>query len=510
MAVSSAAGAATSSKSSVATTAARQFLSFVNQTGSPYHSVAAVKQMLKDAKFEELREGSLPWRLQQGGRYFLTKHASTICAFVVGGQFNAREGGFVVTGGHTDSPCLRLRPNTKVSSGHKDYLQVGVQTYGGGLWHTWFDRPLGLAGKVVCRKGGGGLEEKLVRIDRPVLFIPNLAIHLQTADERKAFTINNETHLQPILCVNEPPSSSICVEAKPEKNDEENKHHSTQLLRLISDELGVQPSAILDMDLCLFDAEPSRLIGANEDFIYSGRIDNLASVFAQFAGLVEFANSPECQQSKDISVAAAFDHEEVGSESATGADSVNLENWLKQLLGECVDNFDHARKKLKTIINGTSAAAPTTCIPYDNEWLNVLSRSFLFSIDCAHGLHPNYSAKHQVEHRPLLHQGIVIKTNANQRYATTALTSALFRRVCELSDVKVQDFVVRNDCPCGSTIGPMVSSNLGMRSIDIGIPQWAMHSIKETCSSIDIQYLKDFCAGAYMHFREVDEQCASL
>ena len=142
-----------SCSTSVATTAARQFLNFVNQTGSPYHTVSAVKRLLQKADFHELKESQLPWNLQRGGKYYLTKHASAICAFVVGGQFDCKEGGFVVTGGHTDSPCLRLRPNTKVGS-VKDHVQVGVQTYGGGLWHTWFDRPLGLAGKVVCKKGG--------------------------------------------------------------------------------------------------------------------------------------------------------------------------------------------------------------------------------------------------------------------------------------------------------------------------------------------------------------------
>ncbi|CAD7929266.1 unnamed protein product [Amoebophrya sp. A120] len=529
---------ASSKMTSVATNAARQFLPFVNETGSPYHAVAAVKKMLLQANFEELSEANLPWRLQKGGKYFLTKLGTTVCAFVVGGQFHtadpttkpaAKGGGFVICGAHTDSPCLRLRPNTKVT-GTKEHVQVGVQTYGGGLWHTWFDRPLGLAGKVVLsrNKTPAQLEEKLVRIDRPVLLVPNLAIHLQTADERKAFSINTETNLQPVLCMTsavptsglvlcEPVPGAAAPAAAPMQGA---KQHSEELLTLLHEEMGVSnaEAKIVDLDLCLFDAEPSRLIGAREDFIFSGRIDNLISVWAQYDALVRFAQSPEAATYSDIAVACAFDHEEVGSESTAGADSGCLQQWLQQILGEVLDSTTTSAKpgspKTTGILKNNDAMTVqfppragqpgSSCIPYQSAWLATVSRSILFSIDAAHAYHPNYAAKHQSEHRPVLHQGIVIKHNANQRYATTSTTSALLRAVAAKDNIAVQDFVVRNDCPCGSTIGPMVSSNLGMRAIDLGIPQWAMHSVKETCSSIDLDHLQRFCLSAFRHFRELD------
>jgi len=240
------------------------------------------------------------------------------------------------------------------------------------------------------------------------------------------------------------------------------------------------------------------------------------SVYAQTAGIIDYAQSGKVGESVDVAVACAFDHEEVGSESTVGADSASLECWLKQILGEMIDNSSPG---------GAEGAGGNgnTCIPFKNTWLRVLSNSMFFSIDGAHAFHPNYSAKHQSEHRPQLHEGIVIKTNANQRYSTTPLTAALFRKVCEKSTergldgldsgsnpVKVQDFVVRNDSPCGSTIGPMVSSNLGIRSIDVGIAQWAMHSCKETCSSVDIDYLQRFCSRSLEVFREVDDSCSKI
>ncbi len=390
-----------------------------------------------------------------------------------------------------------------------------MQTYGGGLWHTWFDRPLGLAGKVVIKNNNKDLmSEELIHIPEPVMVIPNLAIHLTSADERKAFSPNTETNLQPVLCMapakeEDDKTSTTCVPADSDVRESKKKNlglgnlnHDPHLLKLIAEKIpggNCKPEDIVDLDLCLFDAEPSRLIGLNEDFIYSGRIDNLVSVFAQTAGIIEFANDDgKVSNCADIAVSCAFDHEEVGSESTVGADSRNLESWLKQILGEFIDKYNNMSNN------------QNTCIPFQNTYMRVVANSIFFSIDGAHGFHPNYPAKHQSEHRPQLHEGIVIKTNANQRYATTPLTAALFRKVCEKKLVKVQDFVVRNDSPCGSTIGPMVSSKLGMRSIDVGIAQWAMHSCKETCSSLDLDYLKSFCSGSFEVFREVDEGCSKI
>jgi len=459
--------------------AAQLFIDFVNETGSPYHCVTACTKLLKTCGFQELAENGR-WSLSKGGKYFVTKGGADVMAFIVGGKFSVEESGFSMIGAHTDSPCLRLRPNSKMSSG--GMLQVGVQTYGGGLWHTWFDRPLGFAGKVVTRSGAGKLTETLVRVTDPVMIIPNLAIHLQTADERKAFAVNTESHLQPVLC-------SACFEEtegeKVEKEEGILSRHHMALLKLIAKEAGCDPSEIVDADLCLMDAQPSNLVGLYKEFISSPRIDNQLSTWGAIQGICDFAKDEAAvAEAKDVAIAVSFDHEEVGSQSFTGADGATLPSWLERTM--------------------TALQVPDPVKP------ELLTRSFLVSADCAHGFHPNYAAKHQAEHRPSFHKGIVIKTNANQRYATTPLTAALFREVCKRCDVPVQDFVVRNDSPCGSTIGPIISSHTGVRTIDVGAPQWAMHSCRETCASSDALHMLNLSKAFFTHFRDVDNSAAKL
>lgn len=465
--------------------AAKLFIDFANETGSPYHCVAACTKRLRASGFQELQDGA-HWKLEKGGRYFVTKGGADVMAFIVGEKFNAKgDSGFSMLGAHTDSPCLRLRPNSKLPSS-AGMLQVGVQTYGGGLWHTWFDRPLGFAGKVVVQ-APGGMAERLVRVDKPVMIIPNLAIHLQSADERKAFAVNSESHIQPILC-----TKMFDDEAAKEKGREEPKtgndilsRHHAALLEMLASEIKCKPEEILDADLCLMDAQPSNLVGLYEEFISSPRIDNLLSTWGGIQGICDFASTDRAVASaSDICVVVSFDHEEVGSQSFTGADGDTLPTWLRRILAG---------------LDVPSDVAP-----------EVYARSFLVSADCAHGVHPNYAAKHQAEHRPEFHKGIVIKTNANQRYATTPLTAALLREVCKRGDVPVQEFVVRNDSPCGTTIGPIISSKLGVRSIDVGSPQWAMHSCRETCASTDALHMVNLGKTFFTHFRDIDNATAKL
>lgn len=351
-------------------------------------------------------------------------------------------------------------------------LQIGVDTYGGGLWHTWFDRPLGVAGKVIVSKDEG-MEELLVRVDKPICLIPNLAIHLKTQKEREAFSPNKETELQPVLCL------PLGVQKTDEKKeDEKQTRHHEELLAIVADSAGVSASEILDVDLCLMDATPPCRIGA---FVSTPRIDNVLSTWAAVDGLVSLEDEV-LASSPDLMVAASFDHEEVGSVSAAGADSAVLERWLNQ--------------SLKALDGAT--------------WADVVSRSFLLSCDCAHGLHPNYMSKHQAQHQPLLGKGIVIKSNSNQRYATTPLLAQMIRRVGELNQVPLQEFVVRNDCPCGSTIGPLLSAQLGIRTVDVGAPQWAMHSCRESAHQDDVHALRDLCRGFFQSFRSVDSSTKTL
>eukprot|EP00425_Heterocapsa_triquetra_P002848 CAMPEP_0195057010 /NCGR_PEP_ID=MMETSP0448-20130528/5232_1 /TAXON_ID=66468 /ORGANISM="Heterocapsa triquestra, Strain CCMP 448" /LENGTH=473 /DNA_ID=CAMNT_0040086919 /DNA_START=60 /DNA_END=1481 /DNA_ORIENTATION=+ len=463
--------------------AARLFVDFANETGSPYHTVSACAKLLRASGFEELVDGK-PWSLSKGGKYFVTKGGADVMAFVVGGKFSAEGGsGVSIVGAHTDSPCLRLRPNSKVSGG--GMLQVGIQTYGGGMWHTWFDRPLGLAGKVVVRQGDAQLSERLVRIAKPLMIIPNLAIHLLSAEERKGFAPNVETHLQPVLCskiMDDEVNSANRGDAEP-KDGQYARHHAA-LLETVAKELGCTPTDIVDADLCLMDAFPSSLAGLYEEFISSPRIDNLLSTWAAVQGICEFATTPAVAEAEDICMTVSFDHEECGSQSSTGAEGETLPAWTERIL-ECLN-------------------VPASVRPL------VYARSFLVSADCAHGLHPNYGEKHQGQHRPDFHKGVVIKTNANQRYATTPLTAALFREVCKQGEVPVQDFVVRNDSPCGTTIGPIISAKMGIRTIDVGAAQWAMHSCRETCATSDAAHLLNLCRTFYATFRKIDNAAETI
>lgn len=359
---------------------------------------------------------------------------------------------------HTDSPCLRVRPNSKASS--NSWLQLGVETYGGGLWHTWFDRPLGYAGKVMIKEKDGGIKETLVHQPEPLLVIPNLAIHLKTAEERKAFDVNAEKHLQPLLC-----SSTSCDETQ----TFELPHHDT-FLEALGRAAECDPGNIRDIDICLMESHPGHTFGPSQEFVSVGRIDNVASSWAAIEALVD--SQASILESCDIHVALLFDHEEVGSVSACGANSQTVETWFRRVLGG--------------LDSQSELAYPA-----------FIRRSFLISADGAHGLHPNYPDKHQTEHRVQVNQGIVLKYNANQRYATTIGSATFIRELAEKNGVPVQQFVVRNDSPCGSTIGPSMSANLGISTVDLGIPQWAMHSARESCGSHDLDSLYQLLKAYY-------------
>ncbi|CBZ50211.1 hypothetical protein NCLIV_006860 [Neospora caninum Liverpool] len=474
------------------------FLSFVNETGSPYHSVLAVQRRLLASGFSQLDERE-KWDLRLGGKYFVTRNQSCIAAFVIGEKFKATSGGFTIVAAHTDSPCLRLRPNSNVKK--EGIQQVGVECYGGGLWHTWFDRGLGVAGKVVVKaKDGSALTEKLIRIDRPILVLPNLAIHLQSAEEISAFKINKEIHLQPVLCTevyrqllaanekdatgdekrtDEANSEAEVKNACPLLNKRKDERAAPPLLTLIAKELEVEIQDIVEWDLCLMDATPGRFCGVHEEFVESPRLDNLGSTWAAFSALLE-CGSPHPEE---ISMAVGFDHEEIGSESYTGAGSSVLMVWMERI---------------------------AQALSVGDTYPQILSRSFLVSSDMAHGVHPNYADRHQGQNKPLMQQGVVIKENANQRYATNAASMALTRAVAERGQVPMQLFTVKNDSRCGSTVGPILSARLGVRTIDIGIPQWAMHSCRETCGILDLFALQLLLKEFFASFRSIDTNYESI
>ncbi|KAI9218805.1 peptidase M18 [Blastocladiella britannica] len=452
--------------------AARGFLEFVNASPSPFHAVAEARKRLESAGFSAIKEREC-WdgKLAAGGKYFFTRNASSIVAFVVGQKFQPGNG-FSIVAAHTDSPCLKLKPiSKKVKSG---YMMVGVQTYGGGLWHSWFDRDLGIAGRVIIN----GNTQKLIKIDRPILRIPTLAIHLDRG-VNEGFTFNKETQLQPLLCS----QAESELNAPASKDD---KHHSV-LLAAIAEEAGCKPEEIDDVELCLFDTQPAVIGGALSEYVFAPRCDNLCMSFTSLKALIAHAdNSAAVANDASVAVVALFDNEEVGSLSAYGADSHMLESTLRRITAG---------------VPGTPAGHASSTL-----FEEAVQKSYLVSADMAHALHPNYADKHEAEHTPRINAGVVIKHNANQRYATTAPTAALLRAAAKAAGVSLQEFVVRNDSPCGSTIGPILSGKLGLRTIDVGNPQLSMHSIREQAGVKDIEEAVLLFTALFKEYVKIDQE----
>ncbi|XP_035826396.1 aspartyl aminopeptidase isoform X2 [Aplysia californica] len=413
-------------------------------------------------------------------KYYVTKNGSAIIAFAVGGQYKAGNG-FSIVGAHTDSPCLKVKPvSAKTKNG---FCQVGVECYGGGIWNTWFDRDLTVAGRVLVKdKTSESIESRLVHIQRPILRIPHLAIHLQR-DINDSFGPNKENHLCPILATcaqaelqgDKTPALGDAAASGPASQASK---HSPTLVRLICQELNIDPGQMMDFELCLADTQPAALGGACEEFLFAPRLDNLFNAFTAYRGLLDSLSDSSLETDTNIRMISLFDNEEVGSQSAQGAGSTFQELVMRRV--------------------STSPARPTA-------FEESIAHSYMVSADQAHGCHPNYSEKHESNHQPCFHKGIVIKFNANQRYATTSVTATILREVARKAEVPLQDFVVRNDSPCGSTIGPIMSAKLGMQTIDVGAAQFAMHSIREMGATDDVLYAIKLYEGFFKHYPAVHE-----
>lgn len=476
-----------------------ELIGFLNAAPTPFHAVQESKRRLQKAGYLQLSEKA-EWSLEAGGKYFFTRNFSSIVAFAVGEKYVSGNG-FLIIGAHTDSPCPKLKPVSKVTK--HGFLEVGVQTYGGGLWHTWFDRDLTVAGRVVLKRKSGekfAYLHELVRIEQPIMRIPTLAIHLDR-NVNDGFKVNTQTHLAPVLAsvikaeANRPAvidGGFIAEEGTSPSDVKENEvsNHHPLLWQILSDELACKPEEIVDFDLQVCDTQPSIIGGALKEFVFSGRLDNLCSSFCSLKALID--SSSDLGDEVGIRMVALFDHEEVGSQSAHGAGSPILVDALRRI----TSHFG------KLAINGKSTN------PAEGLIERAIQKSFLVSADMAHCLHPNYPEKHEENHQPKMHKGLVIKDNANQRYATNAITSFIFREIAKSHNLPTQDFVVRNDMACGSTIGPILASGIGIRTVDVGAPQLSMHSIREMCGVDDVGYSYNHFKAFFEDFSALDAQLA--
>ncbi|PIW51451.1 MAG: M18 family aminopeptidase [Zetaproteobacteria bacterium CG12_big_fil_rev_8_21_14_0_65_54_13] len=413
-------------------------LDFVKRSPTPFHAVQSMVELLEHAGFQRLTEKE-QWAVNhQQGRYFVTRNDSSIIAFRLNRPLV--EHGIHMVGAHTDSPCLKVKPNPEITTGR--YLQLGVEVYGGALLNPWFDRDLSLAGRVSYLNEHKQIEHRLIDWQKAIAVIPSLAIHLdREANDNHA--INKQLHLPPVLMRLPDTDKTVSFHAL--------------LLAMVNGEVdasghGVQAVEILDYELSFYDVQDPAVVGLEDDFIASARLDNLLSCYTGIMALLD-------QEGEQNALLVCNDHEEVGSVSAAGAQG----NFLKSVLSRLSDN--------------------------DEALTRTMASSVMISVDNAHAVHPNFVDKHEPNHGPLINAGPVIKTNANQRYATNSETAALFKQWCAQADVPVQSFVVRSDMGCGSTIGPITANELGVRTVDVGVPTFAMHSIRELAGRLDAYYL---------------------
>jgi aspartyl aminopeptidase len=402
---------------------------FLRSSPSPFHAAAALADQLHEAGFVRLREDEY-WSLTPGASYYLVRENAGLVAFRLGTGCTA-ENGFRVLATHSDSPGLQIKPRADRVSGA--YLQLGVEVYGGPLLNPWFDRDLSIAGRVCCRLADGNLQTLLIDFSRPLLVIPSLAVHFdRSANENR--TINAQNHMAPII------AQAI--------NKQLPKFQSILRDQLANHNPELQVEDILGFELFCYDIQQPVFTGLDNEFISAGRLDNLLSCHVAARALVDAGHS------HNILLFCA-NHEENGSVSTSGARGAFLESVLERI------------------------------VPEPQPRHIALARSFLVSIDNAHAVHPNFRDSSDPQHETLMNGGPVIKINANQRYATNCVSAALFKIFAREAETAVQEFVMRSDMPCGSTIGPLTSARLGVRTVDVGVATLSMHSIRELAGSRD-------------------------
>ncbi len=414
---------------------ARSLMDFLDKSPVNFLAVRTVKEVLDSNGFTGL-DAREKWELKPGGKYYITKNSSAIFAFVVAEGDAAS--GFRIISAHSDSPCLRIKPNAEMLT-EGGVVKLNVEVYGGPILYTWFDRPLSVAGRVVLRSDDPlNPKTELVKFDRPLLTITHLAIHFNRA-VNEGNPLSRQKDMLPVIAI---------VKDAAEKDN--------MLLGLVAEALGCRMEDILDFDLSLYDTTPACLVGVHDDFVTSGRLDDLSMVHAALTALIDSTGTAQTK------VMAIFDNEETGSGTKQGAASPVLAQLLRRVV-DCLGGNEE-------------------------DYIRSINSSFMISADNAHAFHPNYPEKYDPTSHPVLGGGPVIKINANCKYMTDADSAAVFRSICEKAGVPCQYFVNHSDVAGGSTLGNILTSQIDLRGVDMGEPIWAMHSIRETASPLDHMY----------------------
>ena len=393
-----------------------KLLDFIEKSPTAFQAVDEMQKRLTENGFEVLSEKEY-WKLIPGGKYLVTRNNSALIAFCIP-EKESRV--FHIMASHSDSPSFKIKENPEIKVDNS-YVKLNVEKYGGMLMAPWFDRPLSVAGRVIIRRNGG-LKEKLINIKRDLVMIPNLAIHMNR-EANNGVSYNPQKDLQPLFAVG---------------------NTDRTLLEIIAEQTGVKKEDIISHDLFLYNRMPGTIWGADKEFVSSARLDDLQCAFASMEGLLR------AQNHESIAVHCVMDNEEVGSGTKQGAASTFLKDTLLRI------NMGLGRT-------------------YE-EYLMTLAGSFMVSADNAHALHPNYTDKTDPTNHPVLNKGIVIKFNANQKYCTDAVSAAIFKELCTKAGVPYQTFVNRSDIAGGSTLGNISNTQVPMNTVDIGLPQLAMHS----------------------------------
>lgn len=421
---------------------ANELLEFIRKSPTAFHAVDSIVDILNKEGFQVLNPGK-PFSINAGGKYYITKNSSSIIAFTVGDNIaDVAEYSFRIAASHSDSPCFKIKENAEVRVRDK-YTMLNTEGYGGMLLAPWLDRPLSIAGRVVVRDGDG-IKEMHICFDKDMLIIPNLAIHMNRK-VNEGYAYNKQVDMMPLFGGKDTESGDF--------------------KKIIASEAGVEVEDILGSDLFLYDRTPSSVWGANDEFVSSPRLDDLECAYTSLMGFVNGNNST------GINVYACFDNEEVGSTSGQGAASTFMYDVLKRI----------------NIALGKS----------EEEYICAITNSFMLSCDNAHAVHPNHPEKTDNTNAVYMNEGVVIKSNANQKYTSDAISIAKFRLICEKAGVPYQFYANRSDEPGGSTLGNIAMTHVSVPAVDIGLPQLAMHSPYETAGVSDIKYMIDACEAFY-------------